>query len=467
MRSSSSFDPFGPLVGVPGGHEAVVFLDARGQADDVDRRATEERLVVADPRGGDPQLAELGLDELVDVVALGLVGIGEVQALGQHDELRADGVGLEPRHHERLAALAGGDQAVGGHGRRDVVIGEEDGEAGHVAVRAVGVPRPDGELLSGSLAVEHARAGIEVHAHHGGELRDVVVGGAGLDPAVDRLVQLAAGLEPLAAGVRHGPDRLLEQRAVGGDRQVDATADHLASQPVVVPLRVEAKERDPESVLATRGAVAATGVAPGPHEDRHDVQPEAERGLHGRLGDLHRQRDRAAAEGDGEGRGAVGGGVEDRPRAADQPGVGHRERGLLRHVASDAVGVGGLDHDRLPVAGRRELDRRRIDRQVRHGGRGLGGRREDVGGELGAALVPVRAAGLRGRGQDEEQQGGRTLAGDGRGRSVHGDRVLYPSVGASPRRAHGACPRGSRSMSTAISRRPWPAWPRAGASPAG
>ena len=258
----------------------------------------EERLVVALARGGDPQLLELVGDQLVDVVGLGLVGERERQPLGQHDELRADGVGLEPGHHERLAAVAGGDQAVGGDGRRDVVVGQEDGQAGDVAVGAVGVAGPDGQLLGRALAVEDGLLGIEVDADDLGQLGDVVVGGAGLDPAVERLVELAAGSNRLPPVCVHGADRLLEQRAVGRDGQVDPAADHLAGQAEVVALGVEAEERDPEPVLAARGAVAAPGVAAGPHEDRHHVEPEAERRLHGRLRDLHRHGDRLAAEGD-------------------------------------------------------------------------------------------------------------------------------------------------------------------------
>ena len=95
-------------------------------------------------------------------------------------------------------------------GGRDVVVGEEDGQAGDVAVGAVGVAGPDGHLLGRALAVEHACLGIEVDAHDLGQLGDVVVGGAGLDPVVERLVELAVGLEPLAAGVlarRRSPSR--------------------------------------------------------------------------------------------------------------------------------------------------------------------------------------------------------------------------------------------------------------------
>ena len=281
----------------------------------------EERLVVALTRRGDPQLLELVVDQLVDVVGLGLVGERERQALGQHDELRADGVRLEPGHHERLAALAGGDESVGADRGRDVVIRQENGQAGDVAVGAVGVAGPHGELLGRALAVEDGPLGIEVDADDFGQLGGVVVGRAGFDPAVQRLVELAARLEPLAAGVIDGARRLREQGAVRGHGQVDPAPDHLAGQAEVVAFGVEAEERDAKAVLAPRRPVAASGVAAGPHENRHDVEPEAERRLHRRLRDLHRHGDRLAAVGDRKRRRAVGRRVEDR---ADAPAAAWR-----------------------------------------------------------------------------------------------------------------------------------------------
>ena len=204
LRSSSSSTHFDRLSGSVEAMNRLYSSTVGRQADDVDRRPAEERLVVALARRGDPQLLELVVDQLVDVVDLGLLGERERQALGQDDELRADGVGLEPGHHERLAALAGGDQSVGADRGRDVVVRQEDGQAGDVAVGAVGVAGPDGELLGRALAVEHGLLGIEVDADDRGQLGGVVVGCAGLDPAVQRLVELAAGSNRLPPVCWHG-----------------------------------------------------------------------------------------------------------------------------------------------------------------------------------------------------------------------------------------------------------------------
>ena len=88
----------------------------------------------------------------------------------------------------------------------------------------------------------------------------------------------------------HGADGLLQQRALGGHGQVDPPAAHLAGEAVVVAVGVEAEEREPEAVLAAGRAVAAAGVAAGPHEDGHHVEPEADRRVDRRLRDLDRAR---------------------------------------------------------------------------------------------------------------------------------------------------------------------------------
>ena len=64
--------------------------------------------------------------------------------------------------------VAGGDEAVGADRGRVVVVGEEDGEAGDVAVGAVGVAGADGHLLGGALAVEDGVPGVELDADDGG-----------------------------------------------------------------------------------------------------------------------------------------------------------------------------------------------------------------------------------------------------------------------------------------------------------
>src|SRR5437868_995264 len=85
------------------------------------------------------------------------------------------------------SSMVGGDQDVGADRRGDIVVGQEEGEAGHVAVGAVGVSGADGELLGRTLAIEDRLLGIKINTHDLGQLIHVVVGHAGLDPSIERL----------------------------------------------------------------------------------------------------------------------------------------------------------------------------------------------------------------------------------------------------------------------------------------
>ena len=122
--------------------------------------------------------------------------------------------------------------------------------------------------------------------------------------------------------MRDRTDRLLEHRALGRDRSVDSAADHLSRQPEMVSLGIEPEQRDPKAVLAACGPVAASGVAPGPHEHRHDVEPETERRLDRRLRDLDRYGGRLAAEATDSVVGAVGRRIENGPVAPHELRVG-------------------------------------------------------------------------------------------------------------------------------------------------
>ncbi len=157
---------------------------------------------------------------------------------------RADGMGLEPRHHKRLAASARRDQPIGTHRRRHVVIGQENRQTRDVSVCSVRIPGANRQLLGRSLAVEHGRFGINVDAHDRRDLGHIVVGRAGLNPVVQRVVELARGLESLAAGVRNRTGGFLEKRALRRHRPVDSPAHHFTRQPEVVAFGIKAEKRN-------------------------------------------------------------------------------------------------------------------------------------------------------------------------------------------------------------------------------
>ena len=234
-------DEVGPLLRVAARHEGAVFVGAGEHAADVEARPTQELLVAAQARWVDPQLPQLAMDQVVDGVRRRRVRPGEGVARGEGDAVDADGVGLEAGHHEGLAAVARADEPARSDGGRVVVAGEEHGQGRHVAVGAVGVAGPHRELLRGPGPVEDGLRREQVDADDGRRGTGVVAG-ALLQPARERGMVLVPRRDPDTAAVRHGVGRLGEQEALVRQRAVDAASGHLAGEPVVVGLGVEAEE---------------------------------------------------------------------------------------------------------------------------------------------------------------------------------------------------------------------------------
>ena len=166
------------------------------------------------------------------------------------------------------------------------------------------------------------------------------------------------------AAVRNRVAGLLHQQALLDEREVESSAADLAGEAVVIAVGVEAEQRQPESVLAAGGAVAASGVAAGLHEDRHHVELEADRGRLHRPLDVDGHGDCAAGKCRGERGIAVGKGLELLPLEDHSVGMGEIQRRLRRDIPRDAVGVCRLHDERLPVLRRGELNLLRRDDDV-------------------------------------------------------------------------------------------------------
>src|SRR5262249_15775019 len=147
----------------------------------------------------------------------------------------------------------------------------------------------------------------------------------------------------------------------GRQRQVDPAAVKFAGEPVVVTVRVEAEQGQPEAVLAAGGAVAAPLVAAGPHKDRHHVALEADGPVGLGVLPLHGNRHRPAGELHLHLGGPVGQRRQDVLVQLGQVGVGERDLGFGGDVAGKAVGVGRLDDERLPTAGGQQVHVGRVD----------------------------------------------------------------------------------------------------------
>ena len=195
-----------------------------------------------------------------------------------------------------------------------------------------------------------------------------VARGAGLEPADEQLVVLAARLEPLAAGVRHLAGRLVHEQAVVGGGQVDPPAAHLAGDAEVVALRVVAEQRQPEPVLAGGRPVALAGVAAGLASAPAARRCGTDSGS-ASVASLTVDRDR---RGHARRTSTVSVAVPSAAGARNAlvtvaTGLSSVNVGGGGHVAGAAVGELGLDDEPLPVAGAGQLDRRRGDDELRTG----------------------------------------------------------------------------------------------------
>jgi hypothetical protein len=356
--------------------EELRALGRRGeQADEVHVHAAEERLVVAHLGRHDVELVELRVDVGVDVVERRGLRVGERRA-GPHDHRGPLGELVEPGQHERLARTGAGDDAVLRDGGGRVVVADEHGEPGHVAVGAVAVLRPHHDPLGLALRREHRLLREHLDADRP---RGVgrVLRRAGLQPPDQQQVVLAARLDPLAAGVRHLARCLVHHQAVFGGGEVHAAAAHLPGDAEVVAVRVVPEQREHEPVLPGGRAVALAGVAPDPGEDRHHVGAEPHVAGRARVGDRDRHLHRVRPEGDGERGGPVGGRGEEGVLHLGDRLVEH-ERCRGGHVPGAAVGELGLHDEPLTVPRAGQFDRGRRDGDPH--GLGRGGREREQQG---------------------------------------------------------------------------------------
>ena len=90
----------------------------------------------------------------------------------------------------------------------------------------------------------------------------------------------------------------------------------------MVAFRIVAEERQAEAVLAAGGAVTAADIAAGPHENRHDVEFEADGTIGLGVRDLHRRGRGLTAEVCLQLGAAVGDRVDDILVQADKRGIG-------------------------------------------------------------------------------------------------------------------------------------------------
>ena len=159
-------------------------------------------------------------------------------------------------------------------------------------------------------------------------------------------------IKELAAGVGHNANGLGEQKRTLGIGEVDTPARLLGGNALVVANRVEAKEREVESVLPTGRAMARAVVAAGLGKNRQHVQAEADRAVLGRV--LNRDKnDGALASMLNDQLGlTVRTRAEHPVRHAGNRGIGNRERRFACEVLGHAIGLTDAHDDGLLVLAR-------------------------------------------------------------------------------------------------------------------
>ena len=119
------------------------------------------------------------IDGLVDVVRLDGLGTLIDEALRDDNHLRGHTEDIEAGEHEGRAAVAGLHDAVLTDGGNGVVVRHEEREVRHVAVGAIGIGRPDGDLLGGGLTFENDLLRVDLNARHLGDIGRVILRAVG------------------------------------------------------------------------------------------------------------------------------------------------------------------------------------------------------------------------------------------------------------------------------------------------
>ena len=274
LTVQQSRDSLFPLVGRRVSEERLRLLNGWHAAGDVERHPAKVRRVGRQFRRWHPHRFQLRENELVhEVFLLGQLVHRDAQRdrCAEHRRLV-----LITNHHRNLAGMTpDGDQAgVVGVGVLTVVRLVHGGVR-DVLDRAIRHSGEDDELLAGAW-LHDALSRVKRDRLELG-IVGLAVGHSLPDPLHEHPVIKRIGINPRASAVRQLPCRLeQEQTALRRGRENSAPAS-LAKQILVILLRLEAEQRQLETVLPTGFPVATAAVAAVLGEQWHD-----------RVGEVHR-----------------------------------------------------------------------------------------------------------------------------------------------------------------------------------
>src|SRR5262249_53091249 len=150
-------------------------------------------------------------------------------------------------------------------------------------------------------------------------------------PTADETVLIGADLHAFAAAVGHAAGRLEQQQTAVRSGWEQTPTARLFHQRVEIDFRLEAEQRDFETVLTARLTATAAGIAAQLGEDRHDLIGEIDRQIHVAALGRDRHLDDLVAEGGGDLGRAVGQ-RNDAARAGDAGDL------LVGHLVLDVAG---------------------------------------------------------------------------------------------------------------------------------
>ena len=245
----------------------------RQRAEQVDMDATHELLVGARRSTlrsrCDQRLAHMRIDR----PAFGLLRERECCRVLVHAHARDRCEAREAREHDRFAAARRFEHAV--LDARSAFVARRPRRATRdVRVGSIRVVRAHREWQPRADAGQRRVLRHHFDRHDCGRRR-AIIGSALLDPLDDASVVGIANLHALAALMRDRRRGLLQQEALLWHMQIDAATAQLARDGAMVAIRVVAKQREQEPVLAHRRAVAAARVAAARRQRRHHFVAEA------------------------------------------------------------------------------------------------------------------------------------------------------------------------------------------------
>ena len=333
-------------------------LRRRQRARDVYAHTAQESRIVANPARQHPHLVQLRIHKTIHVIPLLHRRLRVLQPLRHHNHLRAHRESVIACHHKRLPPLPRRNLPLLVYLRRAIIAAQEKTHRSHIAIRPVGIPSTHSqpEFLLRRLQQQLLRQNLNADRLH--HIR-FVIRRTRLQPAQNASRTLTLLREQLSSRVRRLAHAFRDDHRGLRQREIDATPDHLPRQPEIIPLRVIAKQRQPETILSPRRTVATPAVAAIAHKDRHYIiakrnrhilprRLHLHRHLHRLPRKLHLQRSRPVTQ------------RQHRPiHHLRHLRIRESEPRLPRHIAMHPIPLREPAHQRLPVAEKLQIHLRR------------------------------------------------------------------------------------------------------------